>query len=451
MKKIKKIALVSPILILTSISAISCGNANTENNGQTTASFKTGSNSDINLTTSYNYKLVLPKSFQTQYLLRLNENYYKNNINKLTQDSIDFNSKVKSALESALESKFTNQNKTSFTGNITVEPTDYILIPKENIKNYPQVFNLKFNNDNFQLKYIGTNSSLELGNLGEKRSDGETVSINSVSNKLSIIYGLFYNNLPVNSFQNIFLSINKQNVVNPDLKTKLESITSVDTSKFQKVNIDWVKQEGNYFDAKIVSQQDGDTFTVQPVKATAASSIPLTTDQKITIRLKGIDTPEKAVGKKSDSIVASPFEYDFAYMSTNFGKAALVDPNKTVRVAFTEGLDAFGRMVGDIFFGDDFQYSYSVEITRAGYTLPYGDDGWKAQLNNPNSYSSLVYQKISDAMYQAQSEKVGYYHYFKNFEDIQINVYRLKENSKWIIFTDEMLRGNKKIKHETIK
>ncbi|MFL0973736.1 hypothetical protein ACJOMP_03830, partial [Mycoplasmopsis synoviae] len=114
----------------------------------------------------------------------------------------------------------------------------------------------------------------------------------------------------------------------------------------------------------------------------------------------------------------SPFEYDFTYMSTNFGKAALVDPNKTVRVSFTEGLDAFGRMVGDIFFGDDFQYSYSVEITRAGYTLPYGDDGWKAQLNNPNSYSSLVYQKISDAMYQAQSEKVGYYHYFKNFEDI---------------------------------
>ncbi|MEA4134365.1 thermonuclease family protein [Mycoplasma sp. 2704] len=218
-------------------------------------------------------------------------------------------------------------------------------------------------------------------------------------------------------------------------------------TKMKKLSIDWNNKliDMNSFRAKVISVSDGDTATVVALEDKKMINTSITKGSKYTIRYSGIDTPEKAVS----STLSCPFEYGFALLSSKFGKQILFndDPNSEfynvkneVKIGFTSGSDSYGRLTADIFFGEDFGYSYNAEITREGLTLPYDSfANWKANYNEPKTspnYVNSIYPEIALAFNHARENKLGFFHYFEQAEQIEKYVYIAKRNSKWQAFEE---------------
>ncbi|MFV8468960.1 thermonuclease family protein [Mycoplasma sp. MV126] len=196
------------------------------------------------------------------------------------------------------------------------------------------------------------------------------------------------------------------------------------------------------FHAKVLSVADGDTCTVRALEDNQFLGVKA--GDKYTIRYSGIDTPEKAVGSK----ISSAFEYGFALMSTHFGDAILNVHNNpksefnnfgdSIYVGFATagGKDTFGRLTADIFFGENGKYSYNVEITRAGFTLPLADSAWESTIKNPESYAHLFYPQIAQALREATQNQRGFFNYFATAGDIAKYVYIAKENNAYYPFLE---------------
>ncbi|MBZ4218174.1 thermonuclease family protein [Mycoplasma tauri] len=198
---------------------------------------------------------------------------------------------------------------------------------------------------------------------------------------------------------------------------------------FEFKNIDWESLKGIVFDGEIVNHSDGDTFTVR-VEKIDQSNTNYKVGQEVKIRINGIDTPEKQVGGRT----ADDFERSYAELSSRFGRETFKTGQK-VKVFYT-GIDAFGRTVGDIFFGDKFQYLYSLEITRAGLTLPAYDGTLISLVDNiPNKKNIEHYfsWQAALAMKQAIEMKNGFYKTFETPFEVE-RIYRMKSNTKWRIF-----------------
>ncbi|BAP00976.1 hypothelical protein [Mycoplasmopsis californica HAZ160_1] len=141
--------------------------------------------------------------------------------------------------------------------------------------------------------------------------------------------------------------------------------------------------------AEITRHKDGDTFDVE----ISEDKGDFKKGQEITIRLAGIDTPEKSV----DGRIPDPNELKWGEKASKFGKDTL--PLGKPVYLFVGEKDGFGRTTADIFFNPKIDKlptdangqkihpltldmplsSYSVEITRAGLTLPYEQD--KSKIN----------------------------------------------------------------------
>ncbi|MFU2193221.1 thermonuclease family protein [Mycoplasma sp. 4079] len=218
-------------------------------------------------------------------------------------------------------------------------------------------------------------------------------------------------------------------------------------SHMKKLSINWEDPAiaNRTFRGEVVRVSDGDTADVVALETkTLASGVEIVKGERYSIRYSGIDTPEKKV----DKLNSAPFELGFALLSSKFGEGVLFAKDRNsefynvkneVRVGFVNGRDSFNRIVGDIFFGEGFQYSYNTEITRYGLTLPYNglEEGWKIQYDStvPN-YANTIYPKIALAFREAMVNRSGFFHYLETPEQIESYVYINKQNNKWRIFDE---------------
>lgn len=195
--------------------------------------------------------------------------------------------------------------------------------------------------------------------------------------------------------------------------------------------IPWKDFENDLVDAEVISWSDGDTFKVKVLKNhSKRKSIKEGTEY--TIRFSSIDTPEKFVG----STPASAIESDFATkISSRFAQEAIKVGEK-VRLVTDHTLDAYGRVVAEVFFGEKdgkFKYSYANEIVKHGASLPYdtnilsmddtmADEGCFYYYLNPFIASSFEY---------AIQNKKGFFKNFSTPTGVEKNVYLIKPNSGW--------------------
>ncbi|WP_406614527.1 thermonuclease family protein [Mycoplasma corogypsi] len=289
--------------------------------------------------------------------------------------------------------------------------------------------------------------SLDLGKYGEAGvTNLNFATKNTVTNSIQFNYDIKSvvkngdkwdeYNIELRGFgSNLPFTFKKDITFSPVLEGQLNHFV-LDTSVFKPVTINWDKLSSAWADIKITNTSDGDTFQFEVMNAPEKYRTHFDTGtNQPKIRLAGIDTPEKFIGNQ-----AAPFEYAFALLSTEFGKAVF-KKYPTARIAFADSKDAFGRFTADIFFGDNYQYSYNTEIVRAGYTYPYSfsDDPGLIQkdLEGDDSYIKLVYPSIAQAFNEAITNRKGFFKWINNVPQGAKDIYRKKPNQKWLIFWDK--------------
>ncbi|MFV8459290.1 thermonuclease family protein [Mycoplasma sp. CR] len=346
----------------------------------------------------------------------------------------------------------------------TKQDSTYLLPNANAFSNIPKYFNVEIkqnNGETFKLLYILSLFSQEFADW----KTGEKLGVNDAPNETVHKKALNLKQMTaINNFKyTAFNAADNSNVSGLDVTLTKETVmpinpvfqsypTAPNPKMFKSVNIDWSKVDPrNYFDGRISTVSDGDTYAVildedkdtfegkfkkgpNPIKDKHDEK----RDPKIepNIRLSGIDTPEKAVSKK----LSPPFEYAFALMPTQFAEK-LWSPEMGykdhVRVAFL-GHDAYGRTTADVFFGENYQYSYNVEIVRAGLTLPMPSSNVQADGSNihsvPGSYEDYIYEQLANAMFEAIQAKRGFFHYFATPSDVSTFIYLAKNNSTYVTF-----------------
>ncbi|WP_027334887.1 thermonuclease family protein [Mycoplasmopsis felifaucium] len=181
-----------------------------------------------------------------------------------------------------------------------------------------------------------------------------------------------------------------------------------------RINLNVEKVAPYMFKAVVVSGADGDTVTVRALEANEKNGIAEGIQNKI--RIAGIDTPEKAVGGK----IASKQEQHFSTQSSDFASKTLFN-GKEVYVFLTLGgkSDTFGRFTGDIFYSNeknqlssiaDVNRSYSVEIIKAGLTLPLDQGGQNLpNMVYSNTAAHWTYYLMGLALKYAKDNKIGFF------------------------------------------
>ncbi|MFV8473362.1 thermonuclease family protein [Mycoplasma sp. 654] len=365
-----------------------------------------------------------------------------------------------SKLTKMISSKITELVQLTYTP----AETTYLLPNSSTFSNLPKYFKVEIKQpkgETIKLLYVLSQFSQEFADwktgekLGVNESPNEEVHSKALKLKqMTAINNFKYSALSMGDYKNVkdlLVTLSKDTVmkINP---TFSDYSTAPDPKIFKKVNIDWSKVDTrNYFDGRITTVSDGDTYAVElyedkdtfegkfkkglnPIKDKHDPK----RDPKIepNIRLSGIDTPEKAVSQK----LSSPFEYAFALMPTHFAeKLWSEDMNYRdhVRVAFL-GHDAYGRTTADVFFGEDYQYSYNVEIVRAGLTLPMPSSNVQADGSNihsvKGSYEDRIYEQLAGAMFDAIEAKRGFFHYFATPSQVSTFIYLAKNNSTYATF-----------------
>ncbi|EIE40766.1 thermonuclease family protein [Mycoplasmopsis canis] len=303
----------------------------------------------------------------------------------------------------------------------------------------PKEIYVKINNKKIKLLLSNITKDIEYGKLGEKNQNKEmqnlAQSIENIPVKYTFSYMPSYNSYNVSGLDNINI-IKVENVnINPTLKN-LTINSNSDNFKPTGISFEDSSISGSAFKAKIQSVSDGDTFSVVSLEnKTLKGGIQIIKDEVYKSRLSGIDTPEKGIADANKYISASPFEYSFALHATNFANQVINNDKykNNVMVGFVPGKDTFNRVTADIFFGENYQFSYNAEIVRSGHTLPYSNDIWKLKFTekDKNSYEYNLYPFISEAFEEAIKNKKGMFNYFSHPEDASLFVYKIKNNNKW--------------------
>lgn len=198
------------------------------------------------------------------------------------------------------------------------------------------------------------------------------------------------------------------------------------------ININWEALKNHWVEAKIVGWADGDTpkfvITKKPTlwRDNDAYVEKFNNQTKLSLRIQGIDTPEKNVGPKE----STPFEHQYAELSTAFGENNI--PIGTPIRIFLNGQDTFGREVGDFFFGEGFKYSYSVSITNAGLTLPLVTDHEViSNYKNKTMVDHYTLIPLANAFNTAFIKRRGYFINFHTPSAISNYIYLMKQNNLW--------------------
>ncbi|AZG68398.1 hypothetical protein [Mycoplasma struthionis] len=120
----------------------------------------------------------------------------------------------------------------------------------------------------------------------------------------------------------------------------------------------------NYAEGEITRIADGDTvrvrITKQP-KAVASGRIEI--PDEISIRIPMIDTLEE------NTPSATPRERGLAKMDSDYAKSMLPLGTRVRVVAENWASKSYNRFVAYVFFGDNFERNFGIEMLAAGYTL----------------------------------------------------------------------------------
>ena len=113
--------------------------------------------------------------------------------------------------------------------------------------------------------------------------------------------------------------------------------------------------------SKLVSVYDGDTFKVN------INSYPSIVGKKISIRVRGIDTPELRTRKKCEKLLG--------YKAKEIAKELLLN-SKVIELRNIKRGKYF-RIVADVYL--DNNVSYASELLKSGLAVPY-DGGHKSKV-----------------------------------------------------------------------
>lgn len=243
-------------------------------------------------------------------------------------------------------------------------------------------------------------------------------------------------------FNRRILGILKEIVVDSNLEVKNlpgDMIAKLQNSTFnfqdpaiRKINVDW--DQVPWYEGEITSWADGDTLSIKVTANNKVENIDqLAIGKNVKVRISGIDTPEKAVGKKK----ASAFEYQYAEVSSAFGPHFAKVGDK-VRMIGT-GLDTFERFTSDVYKGakeGEYNVSYSVEMVRNGYTLPLESSGFKKEQTIPGSLTYYSYFEMGRALKEAVEKQSGFFVDYRTPFAVSTFIYKIKQNSGYTMFLD---------------
>ncbi|KKB26922.1 hypothetical protein MM26B8_01360 [Mycoplasmopsis meleagridis] len=285
--------------------------------------------------------------------------------------------------------------------------------------------------------------------LNPKVTDTEktTEANKDFTTKRVVTYKVFVLNTTTNQWEgalNKTVSREYNVTINFALPSSLN--TRFDKAIAKKIDVNWDELVNSSALAEITRWADGDTVYFKVIQDFPLDS-PLYNEfhdafinqTEFKLRIRGIDTPEKHVG----TLTSSPFEYQYAELSSAFGETNFPAGTK-IKVVFNGNAekDAFGRYLGDFFFGNNFEYSYTVEIVNAGLTLPlYSEDDVKNAINQKRDSFHYSTIQLADAFNEAMINKRGFYKNFVDGDGVNSSIYIMKPSSVYA-FLSKNREGN---------
>lgn len=257
----------------------------------------------------------------------------------------------------------------------------------------------------------------------------------------------------------ILTSCAKTKVENPEQEIKDENsnyykqIQYLLNNKFDEKDFFWneddvLPDEKNVtiLDAEIVEWKDGDT----PVIKINDSEF----DGLYNLRIELIDTPEKGLKKGNAYVKSTGLEKTYADRATEFAKRILPKGTKIKYVYSGKGTPgrSYERITGLIFFGRDKHYkNYSVELVKAGLSLPNSNKQGMIKMNYPQNieYTELI--KIAKAYQQSKNNRFGIWEQLNRSSELTFikEIYNLRGNPPILDIFDENAEDNIFLRHQT--
>ncbi|VEU74480.1 Uncharacterised protein [Mycoplasmopsis citelli] len=397
------------------------------------------------LGSSENYRFDYNKTKMDEYINYGSEKFLnkseKNNY--LSKRKVQYRNAWDRAFQEA-KNKFQIDINKEISKNISFDKLSSFSLNLDQIHNLPE---------NKIFDFLGTKVKLKLSNYFFTFKDKGYLEPNLESNEVKKRISNLQKQrkfIIIVSF-NFTISVDDKNISDFTLEVKKETEIElkktlgefydqliVNLNELPQININWDAPEikNTYFDGVIANEADGDTYTIMVTDNHNNNSVKI--GDRVKVRLSGIDTPEKAVDKQQ----ASAFEQSFALLSSKFVSQLMnnklnngIKVGDKLRVGFSSGIDTFLRTLGDVFFGDKYQYSYNLSIVSEGYTLPYiNNAGWQNNINVQNTYENILYPQIYKQFNKAISDEKGFFELFNSPNDVQNFVYLKKPNGKWTPF-----------------
>lgn len=155
------------------------------------------------------------------------------------------------------------------------------------------------------------------------------------------------------------------------LNSELNKVGSIFDNKTKVVDKNGVEHEvtlWDYFHAiegEIISTADGDTVTIKVTKQPKQlpyEKTPVVVNDVMSLRISNIDTLEENTAKVSER------ERKLAEIDHAFADGLIL--NKTVRVISSNwGNQSYNRYIANVFYGDNFERNFGVDMLHNGYTL----------------------------------------------------------------------------------
>ncbi|MGZ9761954.1 thermonuclease family protein [Mycoplasma sp. 394] len=366
--------------------------------------------------------------------------------------------KIKEKIASSIQNQFKQQIHLTF-----LQPQKAVLRIDDAKSSYPKLVRMKFFDKYVVFKFLYASVSLNLDDKPKEPGQNNPLSqwdSKSIKDKITLGYQMFYQNHPVDWVS----VVNIEKPFSFDVPIK-DMKVDTDEKNFVPLGIDFNQErfKNKILRAKLVSDSDGDTFTIEPLEAKIIGNAEFKIGEQYKIRLRGIDTPEKGIGGGKNYKTASPFESHFAYKSTEFAEKIFNKYKDDVLVAFPSGKDTYGRNVADIIFGSNdssqpindyskYKYSYGVEIIRAGLTLPLSEAAWSVDFKQAKTDDFIynIYPKMAQAADQAVAEQNGFFKYFDTPDQVSLYVYLSKRpNSYAPFYSSEPGDASNKVKTYT--
>lgn len=144
----------------------------------------------------------------------------------------------------------------------------------------------------------------------------------------------------------------------------------------------------------VVSWIDGDTLTIKKADGTQKN-----------LRISFIDTPETHVSNAGSWSDTNGLEHQYGIKALEYGKSEMPKGSK-IKVDFEAG-ESYNRLVGSVFYGNNFAQNYETNIVKKGLALPFVSNVDYLHIKQPSSMLHYLGKPIADAYNYALQNKQG--------------------------------------------